>query len=57
MTPGLASVATAVLDHTQHPIAAVALTFPADTEQRAELAEHAKRAARQIATRIRGVSP
>ena len=30
VTPGLASVATAVLDHCEHPVAAVALTFPAD---------------------------
>ncbi|MDA0184215.1 IclR family transcriptional regulator [Solirubrobacter phytolaccae] len=57
VTPGLASVATAVLDHAQHPIAAVALTFPAETGERAELAEHTMRAAKQIATRIRGVSP
>lgn len=57
VTPGLASVATAVLDHTQHPIAAVALTFPAATGERPDLAEHCRRAAKQIATRIRGVSP
>lgn len=57
VTPGLASVATAVLDHAQHPIAAIALTFPAETGERDELAVHAKRAATQIATRIRGVSP
>jgi DNA-binding IclR family transcriptional regulator len=57
VTPGLASVATAVLDHAQHPIAAVALTFPAAVDGRDELAEHTKRAAKQIATRIRGVSP
>lgn len=31
VTPGLASVAVAVLDHNQHPVAAVALTYPDDT--------------------------
>lgn len=31
VTPGLASVAVAVADHNQHPVAAVALTYP-DTE-------------------------
>ena len=29
VTPGFASVAAAVLDHNAHPLAAVALTFPA----------------------------
>ena len=29
VTPGFASVACAVLDHTGHPIAAVAVTYPA----------------------------
>ncbi|CAI9412054.1 IclR family transcriptional regulator [Nocardioides sp. T2.26MG-1] len=30
ITPGLASVAVAVLDHNRHPVAAVAVTYPAD---------------------------
>lgn len=30
VTPGLASVGTPVLDHTGHPVAAVAITYPAD---------------------------
>ena len=56
VTPGLASVATAVLDHTRQPIAAVAVTFPAGSDK-SDLATHTQRAAKQIATRIRGVSP
>ena len=56
VTPGFASVATAVLDHARQPIAAVAVTYPAGGDER-ELAEHTMRAAKQIATRIRGVSP
>jgi DNA-binding IclR family transcriptional regulator len=56
VTPGLASVATAVLDHARQPIAAVAVTFPAGGDAPA-LAAHTQRAAKQIATRIRGVSP
>ncbi|MBE2314883.1 IclR family transcriptional regulator [Solirubrobacter sp. CPCC 204708] len=56
VTPGLASVATAVLDHARQPIAAVAVTFPADADKQ-DLAQHTMRAAKQIAARIRGVSP
>ena len=29
MTPGFASVAAAVLDHNEHPVAGVAVTYPA----------------------------
>jgi DNA-binding IclR family transcriptional regulator len=32
VTPGLASVAVAVLDHNQHPVAAVAVTYPDDSD-------------------------
>jgi DNA-binding IclR family transcriptional regulator len=56
VTPGLASVATAVLDHSEHPVAAVALTFPEDTQGRPELAAHVRRAARQVSERIHGVT-
>ncbi len=31
VTPGFASVAAAVLDHNQHPVAGVAVTYPADS--------------------------
>ena len=56
MTPGLASVATAVLDHSEHPVAAVALTFPETTSDRSELAAHVQRAAKQVSERIHGVT-
>jgi DNA-binding IclR family transcriptional regulator len=57
VTPGLASVACPVLDHTRHPVAAVALTFPEDTQGRDELAAHVRRAAKHVSERIHGVSP
>jgi DNA-binding IclR family transcriptional regulator len=57
VTPGLASVATAVLDHSEHPVAAVALTFPeTTTDDRPALAAHVQRAARQVSERIHGVT-
>ena len=45
VTPGLASVAAPVLDHNQHPVAGLAVTF-ADGEPDA-LAEEVRRAARR----------
>jgi DNA-binding IclR family transcriptional regulator len=60
VTPGFASVATAVLDHGGHPVAAVALTFPSaevdDAAGRAELAVHARRAASRIMRQLTGGS-
>jgi DNA-binding IclR family transcriptional regulator len=37
VTPGFASVATAVRDHSGHPVAAVAVTFPAGDADASEL--------------------
>lgn len=57
VTPGFASVACAVLDHAQHPVAAVALTFPSrdvDAAGRRGLAADVIDAAAQVAHRIRG---
>ncbi|MCW3016217.1 MAG: Transcriptional regulator, IclR family [Solirubrobacterales bacterium] len=57
VTPGFASVASAVLDHVGHPVAAVALTFPTaevDAEARSTLAAQAGRAAARISRQIRG---
>jgi DNA-binding IclR family transcriptional regulator len=57
VTPGFASVACAVLDHGGHPVAAVALTFPAaevDAGAREALAAQVGRAAARVARRIRG---
>jgi DNA-binding IclR family transcriptional regulator len=39
VTPGLASVAVAVVDHNRHPVAAVALTYPDDADQDALTSE------------------
>jgi DNA-binding IclR family transcriptional regulator len=57
VTPGFASVASAVLDHNGHPVAAVALTFPAaeaDATTRAALAAEVVAAAATVAGHIRG---
>jgi DNA-binding IclR family transcriptional regulator len=56
VTPGFSSVASVVSDHRGYPVAAVALTYPADsvtTAERESLAEHTRRAAGLIA---RGLS-
>ncbi len=53
VTPGLKSIACAVLDHTGHPIAAVAVTFAAGEDDGA-LAPHVARAAGEVSRRIRG---
>jgi DNA-binding IclR family transcriptional regulator len=58
VSPGLSSVARAVLDHTAHPVAGVALTFPTDEVGPAELerlVEAVSRAAATLTARIRGV--
>jgi DNA-binding IclR family transcriptional regulator len=57
VTPGFASIAVAVLDHTGHPVASVAVTYPRDTvgpERRAELVDEVGRTARAISSRIGG---
>lgn len=57
VTPGFASVAAPVLDHAGHPVAAVALTFPAaavDDAEHAALAQAARGAAGEVARRIHG---
>ena len=58
VTPGFASLAAAVLDHVGHPVAAVALTFPAGAvphaEDAAALAEAVRASATQVARRIYG---
>src|SRR3954449_6740515 len=46
VTPGLASVAAAVLDHNAHPVAGLAVTFPEDeTGEVPDLAEEVRRGA------------
>ncbi|HKG50313.1 MAG TPA: IclR family transcriptional regulator [Actinomycetales bacterium] len=57
VTPGLASVGTAVLDHAGHPAAAVATTFPADEvppAAREALARRVRAAADELTRRIGG---
>jgi DNA-binding IclR family transcriptional regulator len=58
VSAGLSSVAQAVLDHTGHPVAGVALTFPregVDDVERARLATAVSRAAATLSARIGGV--
>jgi len=55
VTPGFASLGVAIPDHTGHPVAAVAVTFPgADvpTDERELIAEEVRRTARQLGARI-----
>lgn len=53
VTPGLASVAVAVVDSQQYPLASVAITFPAlDAPDVSVLAEEAARTARSLSRRL-----
>jgi DNA-binding IclR family transcriptional regulator len=56
VTPGLASVAVAVADHNQHPVAAVAVTYPdtVDVADRGERAAEVTATATSITRRIGG---
>jgi len=54
VTPGLASVAVAVLDHNEHPVAAVAVTFPDDVAETQPLADAVTATAAQLTRRIGG---
>jgi len=56
VTTGLASVAVPVLDHNQHPVAAVAATFPLES-QTAGLREAVARTAYQLTHRLGGTPP
>lgn len=53
ITPGLASVAAAVLDHNAHPVAAVAVTYPDDVDD-AGLPDAVRATAAQLSRRISG---
>ncbi len=52
VTPGFASVAAPVLDHSGHPVAAVAITYPAPEGDPATLAVHVRRSAALVSARI-----
>jgi DNA-binding IclR family transcriptional regulator len=64
VTPGFASVAAAAFDHTAHPVAGVAVTFPSgdrsdpshpsDPGHEAELAREVRRTAEQLTRRVSG---
>jgi len=57
VTPGFASIAAAVLDHAQHPIASVALTFAevgVDAAQRDQLARRVIDTAARVSRRFSG---
>jgi DNA-binding IclR family transcriptional regulator len=57
VTPGFASIAVAVLDHTGHPVASVAVTVPRSElgpDLAAVVVEEIGRSARAIAARISG---
>lgn len=56
VTPGLASVAVAVLDHNEHPVAAVAVTFPRDEGDQQRLAGAVTATATALTRRISGRS-
>ncbi|GAB3673053.1 IclR family transcriptional regulator [Angustibacter aerolatus] len=59
VTPGLASVGAAVLDHAGHPAAGLATTFPDDLPRidREALAERVRAAAAELTRRIGGRPP
>jgi DNA-binding IclR family transcriptional regulator len=58
VTLGLGSVGVAVLDHVGWPIAAIAVTYPADGEREpADVAALLAPAARELERRIRGTRP
>ena len=60
VTPGFASIASPVLDHSGHPVAGVAVTFPGaglPVAARERVAGLVARTAATISRRIGGVSP
>jgi DNA-binding IclR family transcriptional regulator len=54
VTPGLSSVAVAVLDHNEHPLAGVAVTYAEGEAEPAALADEVRRTARLLSTRLGG---
>jgi DNA-binding IclR family transcriptional regulator len=54
VTPGLASVAVAVLDHNEHPVAAVAVTYPHDEAGEPSVAVAVTATATALTRRIGG---
>ena len=59
VTAGFSSVAVAVCDHTGHPVAGVAVTFPTGTvtpDRRVELADRVAHTARELSRRLGGTN-
>jgi DNA-binding IclR family transcriptional regulator len=57
VTPGLSSVAAAVLDHNGFPLAGVAVTYPeGDDDDPGSLADDVRRTARLLSARLGGVA-
>jgi len=57
VTPEYSSVAVAVLDHADHPVASVAVTYPTsevDEQRRTQITQHVAHTARQLSRRIGG---
>jgi DNA-binding IclR family transcriptional regulator len=57
VTPGFASVAASVLDHSAHPVAGIAVTYPAaevSSDQRQAIVAHVVRTATDLTRRVRG---
>jgi DNA-binding IclR family transcriptional regulator len=55
ITPGLASVGAAVLDHNDHPLAAVAVTYPVDGDAEPDrIADAVRATAAALTRRMRG---
>lgn len=59
VSAGLASVAVPVLDHTGHPVAGLAVTFPSETApgERDEVVQQLRRSADQLGERVHGTRP
>jgi DNA-binding IclR family transcriptional regulator len=57
VTPGLASVAAAVLDHNGHPVAGLAVTYPAPGTDQVPLRTAVRRAAEALSARLGGHPP
>jgi DNA-binding IclR family transcriptional regulator len=57
VTPGLSSVAAAVLDHNGFPLAGLAVTFAEEEGDHAALADEVRRTARLLSTRLGGRPP
>jgi DNA-binding IclR family transcriptional regulator len=57
VTPGFTSVAAAAYDHTTHPVAGIAVTYPSDEAPPERLADQVRATAAALTTRIGGRPP